>query len=92
MNGKKYETNCLSFQLTLQAYRQLPHAGSNDFANMFDFFTRVDQRSNLNLNRQLCPNLQSFDEWVAANRDNVIKAMDYPEQEKSDPWCIKDKS
>ena len=50
--------------MTAFQYSQLGNPWSEDFANMFDFILRVDQRYNLQETRKINPNTLAFEEWV----------------------------
>ncbi|XP_012943193.1 nmrA-like family domain-containing protein 1 [Aplysia californica] len=57
-------------QLTVYEFNQrrcqdLP--GATDWANMFQFFMRVDQRYNLSESKKLNPAVRSFEQWVEQN-------------------------
>lgn len=54
-------------QLTAYQFAQLGQPWSQDYANMFDFILRVDQRYNLQETRKICPKTQTFEEWVKRN-------------------------
>lgn len=62
-------------QLTANQYAQLGEPWSLDYANMFDFFLRVDQRYNLQETRKICPKTQTFDEWVRKNVGKLKSAF-----------------
>ena len=53
--------------MTVDEMRQQGYPGASDLANMFDFYCRVDQRTNINLTRKLNPSLQTLDEWIQEN-------------------------
>jgi len=55
-------------QLSVYEFHQqsrLP--GAADWANMFQFFMRVDQRYNLAETKRMNPDVATFDQWVAEN-------------------------
>ncbi|GFN73547.1 nmra-like family domain-containing protein 1 [Plakobranchus ocellatus] len=57
-------------QLTVHEFyqqRSCDLKGCIDWANMFQFFQRVDQRYNLSITKQMNPSLQSFEDWVRTN-------------------------
>ncbi|CAL1544457.1 unnamed protein product [Lymnaea stagnalis] len=57
-------------QLTVYDFSQKNSSvlkGCTDWANMFQFFQRVDQRYNLSVSKQLNPKLRSFDQWAQEN-------------------------
>ncbi|KAK0063376.1 nmrA-like family domain-containing protein 1 [Biomphalaria pfeifferi] len=45
--------------------------GSNDYAAMFQFFQRVDQRYNLLNSKKLNPEVISFNDWVMVNVEKI---------------------
>ncbi|GFS10880.1 NmrA-like family domain-containing protein 1 [Elysia marginata] len=65
-------------QLTVHEFyqnRSCDLKGCIDWANMFQFFQRVDQRYNLSITKQMNPNLKSFDDWVRANAQALNAAL-----------------
>ncbi|BFZ05696.1 hypothetical protein BsWGS_08735 [Bradybaena similaris] len=50
-------------------------SGSADWANMFQFFQRVDQRYNLSATKEIHPSLQSFEDWVKSNTTMLVSVM-----------------
>ncbi|KAL3870486.1 hypothetical protein ACJMK2_038541 [Sinanodonta woodiana] len=59
-------------QITLTEYRSLPYPWAKDFANMFDFFLRVDQRYNVQYTKQnYNPKMKTFSDWVQANIEKL---------------------
>ncbi|ELT96234.1 hypothetical protein CAPTEDRAFT_161267 [Capitella teleta] len=63
-------------QITSAQFRAFSVPGADDLANMFDFFCRVDQRTNLELTKQLNPSVRSLHQWLVDNQNAVIRAMD----------------
>ncbi|XP_059176726.1 nmrA-like family domain-containing protein 1 [Physella acuta] len=45
--------------------------GSADWANMFQFFQRVDQKYNLSVTKQMSPEVRTFDTWVQQNQARI---------------------
>ncbi|XP_071111659.1 nmrA-like family domain-containing protein 1 [Haliotis cracherodii] len=62
-------------QISVNDYKMLDFPGVRDWANMFYFFCRVDQRYNVASTRQMNPNLLSFEDWVRQNVDVLHKAL-----------------
>lgn len=65
-------------QLTVHEFyqhRSCDLKGCIDWANMFQFFQRVDQRYNLSITKQMNPNLKSFEDWVRINAQAINAAM-----------------
>ncbi|KAL5011329.1 hypothetical protein ScPMuIL_009880 [Solemya velum] len=62
-------------QVTLNQYGQLGSPWSKDFANMFDFILRVDQKYNVIATREIHPTLKSFNEWVCQNEAEIRTAL-----------------
>lgn len=66
-------------------YAHVPHAmfaqlgfpGADDLANMFEFNRLYvpSRRNDLELSRSLYPGMQSFESWVKANREALLKIM-----------------
>ncbi len=52
--------------------------GCQDLANMFDFYSRVDQRTNIDLTKRLYPGLQTLDQWLHANNPAIVRLFDNP--------------
>lgn len=65
-------------QITADQFRSLQFPGADDMSNMFYFFCRVDQRSNIDLTKRLNPQLQTLDSWVRANREIITHSLDFP--------------
>lgn len=61
------------FDFNQQKQSELP--GATDWANMFQFFMRVDQRYNLAESKRLNPSIQSFEQWVAHNAQALSQCM-----------------
>jgi uncharacterized protein YbjT (DUF2867 family) len=61
--------------LTPEAYRNLGFPGADDLGNMFqfnrDFNDDFRRPRDVERTRQLNPHLQTFDQWLAANRDRI---------------------
>jgi hypothetical protein len=59
-------------------FRGYGFPGADEYGNMFqtyrDFETEVNAARNVDATRQLNPSLQSFDQWLAKNKDKVAKA------------------
>ncbi|KAK3774383.1 hypothetical protein RRG08_049039 [Elysia crispata] len=65
-------------QLTVHEFyqqRSCDLKGCIDWANMFQFFQRVDQRYNLSITKQMNPNLRSFEDWVKTNAQAINAAL-----------------
>ncbi|XP_046556629.1 nmrA-like family domain-containing protein 1 [Haliotis rubra] len=62
-------------QISVNDYKMLDFPGVRDWANMFYFFSRVDQRYNVASSRQINPRLLSFEDWVCQNRDLLHKTL-----------------
>ncbi|XP_061188329.1 nmrA-like family domain-containing protein 1 [Saccostrea echinata] len=66
-------------QVTIHEYQQLnaQFPWSQDYANMFDFYLRVDQRFNVDATQRLSSSLRikCFQEWVQANSGKLKKAF-----------------
>ncbi|XP_067661050.1 nmrA-like family domain-containing protein 1 [Haliotis asinina] len=62
-------------QISVNDYKMLDFPGVRDWANMFYFFGRVDQRYNVASSRQINPRLLSFEDWVCQNRELLHKAL-----------------
>ena len=71
------------FQITPDQFRTKDISGSDDLANMFDFFCRVDQRCSIDLTTQLNPRLRSLNDWLMQNMNAIDRAMDY----QKSPLC-----
>nr|KAG5712464.1 hypothetical protein BaRGS_011438 [Batillaria attramentaria] len=52
-------------QLTFQEFSRLDIPGVLDWAQMFNFFVRVDQRYNVMETRRLNPDMQNFETWCS---------------------------
>jgi hypothetical protein len=63
-------------QITSTQFRAQSFPGADDLANMFDFFCRVDQRTNLELTKQLNPEVRSLHRWLSDNLNAVLRAID----------------
>ena len=61
--------------LTPEAYRNLGFPGADDLGNMFqfnrDFNDDFRRPRDVERTRQLNPHLQTFDQWLAANRERI---------------------
>lgn len=57
--------------MTLNQFGKMGLPWSKDFANMFDFFLRVDQKYNVIATRNIHPDLKSFNEWVSENAAEI---------------------
>ncbi|KAK2140938.1 hypothetical protein LSH36_1201g00060 [Paralvinella palmiformis] len=62
-------------QVTSQQFRDQGLPLSNDMANMFEFFCRVDQRASVDTTRKLHPTTQTLDQWLRTNRDIALEAI-----------------
>ncbi|RUS71668.1 hypothetical protein EGW08_020574, partial [Elysia chlorotica] len=65
-------------QLTVHEFyqqRSCDLKGCIDWANMFQFFQRVDQRYNLSITKQMNPGLRSFEDWVRSNAQAISAAL-----------------
>lgn len=62
-------------QLTCQEFSLLDMPGILDWAQMFNFFVRVDQRYNVMATRKLNPLMQNFETWVRNRRDVIDQAI-----------------
>ncbi|KAK3088728.1 hypothetical protein FSP39_023061 [Pinctada imbricata] len=66
-------------QVTIHEYQEMysPRPWAQDYANMFDFFLRVDQRYNVDATRRIIPKLTltGFEEWVAKNSQKLCYAF-----------------
>lgn len=66
-------------QVTIHDYQQLncQFPWSQDYANMFDFYLRVDQRFNVDATQRISPSvrIKSFEEWVQTNAGRLKKAF-----------------
>ena len=51
------------------------YPGASDLANMFDFYCRVDQRTNIHLTKKLNPNLRTFPEWIQDNLSTIKRTF-----------------
>ena len=60
----KYIYNKMSYEDYSKLYK-----GSDDIANMFEFYIRGNPDRDIVLTKQLDPNTKSFAEWVEANKD-----------------------
>ena len=62
-------------EIAPEAYRALGFPGAEDLGNMFQFFRDFSDdlcaARNLETSRKLNPQLQSFDQWVAANKERI---------------------
>jgi uncharacterized protein YbjT (DUF2867 family) len=69
--GRDIVYNAVSFD----AYRSFGFPGAEDLGNMFqikhDFNKEYCGSRDLNLSRSLNPKLQTFEQWVAANKDRI---------------------
>jgi uncharacterized protein YbjT (DUF2867 family) len=58
-----------------EAYRALGFPGADDLGNMFQFYRDFQEvfcgARNVNFSRSLNPELQSFTEWLAKNKDRI---------------------
>ena len=58
-----------------EVYRGFGFPGADDLGNMFQFKRDFNEdfcgARNLNLSRELNPALQTFDQWLAANKDRI---------------------
>ena len=59
-------------------FRGYGFPGADEYGNMFqtyrDFEKEVNAARSVETTRQLNPQLQSFDQWLAKNKDKVAKA------------------
>ncbi|KAL8568192.1 hypothetical protein ACOMHN_027715 [Nucella lapillus] len=62
-------------QLTVHEFSQLSLPGIRDWAQMFNFLVRVDQRHKVRESRWYNPQLQSFEAWVVGNKDAICRAL-----------------
>jgi uncharacterized protein YbjT (DUF2867 family) len=62
-------------EITPEAYRALGFPGADDLGNMFQFYRDFEQAfcgaRDIRESRKLNPELQSFDEWLAKNKDRI---------------------
>ncbi|XP_076436816.1 nmrA-like family domain-containing protein 1 [Babylonia areolata] len=58
-------------QLTVHEFSQIGMPGARDWAQMFNFLLREDQRHK----KHLHPNILPFEAWVSRNRDALSRAM-----------------
>ena len=61
--------------ITPEAFRKLGFAGAEDLGNMFqfkrDFNDEFCRARSVEFSRALNPRLQSFDQWLAANKGKI---------------------
>ena len=62
-------------QLTIHEFMQLKLPGVLDWAQMFNFLVREDQRYKVRDTKQLNPKLLNFEAWVGKNRDAINRAI-----------------
>ena len=62
-------------QLTIHEFMQLKLPGVLDWAQMFNFLVREDQRYKVRDTKQLNPKLLNFEAWVSKNRDAINRAI-----------------
>ncbi|KAK7095422.1 nmrA-like family domain-containing protein 1 [Littorina saxatilis] len=62
-------------QLTVHEFSQLDMPGILDWAQMFNFLVREDQRYKVKDTQQCNPNMQSFETWVRNNRDQINRVL-----------------
>ena len=62
-------------EIAPEAYRALGFPGAEDLGNMFQFYRDFEQifcgARDMGESRRLNPGLQSFDEWLATNKDRI---------------------
>ena len=58
-------------QLTVHEFSQLDIPGVLDWAQMFHFLVREDQRYKVRDTQQYNPGMLTFEAWVRNNRDNI---------------------
>jgi hypothetical protein len=66
------------FQLTIHEFSGLKMPGVLDWAQMFSFLVRVDQRYKVRDTRQLYPDMMTFADWLKVNRDTIDRAISQP--------------
>ncbi|XP_022107059.1 nmrA-like family domain-containing protein 1 [Acanthaster planci] len=49
--------------------------GNEDITNMFDFIHKVTQRFSIETTRKLIPDLLTFDQWAAQNKETLLKIL-----------------
>lgn len=73
--SKAYGEDVAYFSPSFDAYRGFGFPGAEDLGNMFqfnhDFAAAFCTARNLDFSRELNPQLQSFDEWLAANKSKI---------------------
>ena len=68
----------IPFQLTTEEFCEIHRhdAWVNDYANQFDFYRRMNQRTSLDTSKRIHPNCQTLEQWVCSERSDIIKKLD----------------
>ncbi|XP_028666417.1 nmrA-like family domain-containing protein 1 [Erpetoichthys calabaricus] len=50
--------------------------GSQDLGNMFQFWKKGSQKMNIAMTATLCPEIKTFNQWVAENKESIISSLE----------------
>ncbi|XP_041133369.1 nmrA-like family domain-containing protein 1 [Polyodon spathula] len=73
LHPKQFKDSRISVKTFVADYKG---PGGQDFGNMFEFWKKGAQKMNGAITSSLCPEIQSFSEWVSENREFIISTLE----------------
>lgn len=74
--NKHLKPNMFTYaNISLEKYRTFGFAGVEEFANMFEYFQSGKMKRDIGLTKKLNPNTLSFSDWMAKNKETILKNL-----------------
>ncbi|XP_015210564.1 nmrA-like family domain-containing protein 1 [Lepisosteus oculatus] len=73
LQPRQFKDSRISVRMFVENYNG---AGGEDLGNMFEFWKKGAQKTNVALTHTLCPETQRFSQWVSENKDLIINRLE----------------
>jgi hypothetical protein len=75
MNKHLHPNKFTYANVSVDAFSKFGFPGSEELANMFEFYQTGKQVRDIKLTKELNKNVLNFNDWLAKNKENILKSL-----------------